>query len=115
MRHGVVIYTWGNVSRIDREEGLIVIKPSGVDYDGMKLEDMGVVDLTTGETVEGQYKPSSDTATHMELYRAFPSIRGITHTFHIMWLLPHSLDLIFRHLELLMLITFMARFPAQES
>ncbi len=80
VRRGVVIYTWGNVSGIDREKGLIAIKPSGVDYDGMKPEDMVVVDLMTGETVEGKYKPSSDTATHLVLYRAFPSIGGITHT-----------------------------------
>ena len=83
VRRGVVIYTWGNVSGVDREKGLMVIKPSGVDYDGMRPEDMVVVDLTTGETVEGQYKPSSDTATHLELYRAFPAIGGITHTHSI--------------------------------
>lgn len=77
---GVVIYTWGNVSGIDREKGLVVIKPSGVDYDGMKPEDMVVVDLETGETVEGKWKPSSDTKTHLELYRQFPSLGGITHT-----------------------------------
>ena len=77
---GVVIYTWGNVSGIDREKGLVVIKPSGVDYDGMGPEDMVVVDLETGETVEGQWKPSSDTATHLELYRKYPSIGGIVHT-----------------------------------
>ena len=80
MRRGVVIYTWGNVSGIERKKGLIVIKPSGMDYDGMKPEDMVVVDLMTGKKVEGQYKPSSDTPTHLELYRAFPSIGGITHT-----------------------------------
>lgn len=83
VRRGVVIYTWGNVSGVDREKGLMVIKPSGVDYDGMKPEDMVVVDLMTGETVEGQYKPSSDTATHLALYRAFSSISGITHTHSI--------------------------------
>ncbi|MBP3198575.1 MAG: L-ribulose-5-phosphate 4-epimerase [Butyrivibrio sp.] len=83
VRRGVVIYTWGNVSGIDREKGLIVIKPSGVEYNKMKSEDMVVVDLMTGETVEGRYKPSSDTATHLELYRAFPSIGGITHTHSI--------------------------------
>lgn len=83
VRRGLVIYTWGNVSGIDREKGLVVIKPSGVDYNGMKPEDMVVVDLTTGETVEGQYKPSSDTATHLVLYRAFSSIGGITHTHSI--------------------------------
>ncbi|MDE5763712.1 MAG: L-ribulose-5-phosphate 4-epimerase [Ruminococcus sp.] len=77
---GVVIYTWGNVSGIDREKGMVVIKPSGVDYNGMKPEDMVVVNLMTGETVEGKWKPSSDTKTHLELYRQFPEIGGITHT-----------------------------------
>lgn len=77
---GVVIYTWGNVSGIDREKGLVVIKPSGVAYDGMKPEDMVVVDLMTGETVEGKWNPSSDTKTHLELYRRYPAIGGITHT-----------------------------------
>ena len=80
---GVVIYTWGNVSGIDREKGLVVIKPSGVDYDGMKPEDMVVVDLMTGETVEGKWKPSSDTKTHLELYRQFPGLGGVTHTHSI--------------------------------
>ena len=74
-RRGVVIYTWGNVSGIDRDKGLVVIKPSGVNYDDMKPEDMVVVDLKTEDRIEGEYKPSSDTATHLELYRAFPSIR----------------------------------------
>ena len=83
VRRGVVIYTWGNVSGVDREKGLMVIKPSGVDYDGMSPEDMVVVDLMTGKTIDGKYKPSSDTATHLELYRAFPSIGGITHTHSI--------------------------------
>ncbi len=83
IRRGVVIYTWGNVSSIDREKGLVVIKPSGVDYDGMKPDDMVVVDLLTGEIVEGQYKPSSDTATHLEIYKSFPAIGGITHTHSI--------------------------------
>lgn len=77
---GVVIYTWGNVSGIDREKGLVVIKPSGVDYAGMSADDMVVVDLMTGETVEGKWKPSSDTKTHLELYRAFGELGGITHT-----------------------------------
>ena len=74
---GVVIYTWGNVSGISEDRKYIVIKPSGVDYDGMSAEDMVVVDI---ERVEGKWKPSSDTATHLELYRAFPYIRGIVHT-----------------------------------
>lgn len=80
VRRGVVIYTWGNVSGIDRERGFVVIKPSGVDYNRMKPEDMVVVDLVTGETVEGRYNPSSDTLTHLEIYREFSSIGGITHT-----------------------------------
>lgn len=77
---GVVIYTWGNVSGIDREKGLVVIKPSGVDYDGMTSDDMVVVDLATGEAVEGKWKPSSDTATHLELYRRYDKIAGVVHT-----------------------------------
>lgn len=77
---GVVIYTWGNVSGIDRDKGLVVIKPSGVDYDSMISDDMVIVDLTTGEIVEGKWKPSSDTATHLELYRRYPEIAGIVHT-----------------------------------
>ena len=80
---GVVIYTWGNVSGIDREKGLVVIKPSGVDYDNMQPEDMVVVDLQTGEVVEGKWRPSSDTPTHLELYKAFPDIGGVTHTHSI--------------------------------
>lgn len=79
----LVIYTWGNVSGIDREKGLIVIKPSGVDYDKLKAEDMVVVDLE-GNVVEGKYKPSSDTATHVVLYNAFKEIGGIVHT-HSEW------------------------------
>lgn len=80
VRRGVVIYTWGNVSGIDREKGLVVIKPSGVDYDKLSPEDMVVVELETGKTAEGRWKPSSDTATHLELYRAFPELGGVTHT-----------------------------------
>ena len=80
VRRGVVIYTWGNVSGIDREKGLVVIKPSGVDYAGMTPDDMVVVELSTGKTAEGKWKPSSDTATHLELYRRFDKIGGITHT-----------------------------------
>lgn len=83
VQKGVVVYTWGNVSGIDREKGLVVIKPSGVDYANMKPEDMVVVDLKTGETVEGKWRPSSDTPTHLELYRSFPDIGGITHTHSI--------------------------------
>lgn len=79
---GVVVYTWGNVSGIDREKGLVVIKPSGVDYATMTADDMVVIDLQ-GNKVEGKWKPSSDTATHLELYNAFPEIGGITHTHSI--------------------------------
>ena len=79
VKHGLVIFTWGNVSAIDRETGLVVIKPSGVSYDNMKPEDMVVVDLE-GKVVEGHYKPSSDTPTHVVLYKAFPNIGGVVHT-----------------------------------
>ena len=80
---GMVIYTWGNVSGIDREKNLVVIKPSGVDYDTMKPEDMVVVDFD-GNVVEGHYKPSSDTATHLVLYKKYPQIGGVVHT-HSTW------------------------------
>ncbi|MDR0833170.1 MAG: L-ribulose-5-phosphate 4-epimerase [Candidatus Symbiothrix sp.] len=79
VKHGLVIFTWGNVSAIDRETGLVVIKPSGVSYEDMKPEDMVVLDLD-GKIVEGKLKPSSDTATHLVLYQAFPNIGGIVHT-----------------------------------
>ena len=79
VRQGLVIYTWGNVSAIDRTSGLVVIKPSGVSYDNMKPEDMVVVDLD-GRIIEGTLKPSSDTPTHLELYKAFKDIGGVTHT-----------------------------------
>ena len=82
-QYGLVTFTWGNVSGIDRESGLVVIKPSGVPYEGMKAEDMVVVDLD-GSVVEGKWKPSSDTATHVELYKAFPDCGGIVHT-HSRW------------------------------
>ncbi len=78
-KYELVTFTWGNVSEIDRESGLVVIKPSGVDYDKLTADDMTVVDLD-GNRVEGPYKPSSDTATHVALYKAFPEIGGITHT-----------------------------------
>ena len=80
---GLVVFTWGNVSGIDRESGLVVIKPSGLPYDGMKAEDMVVLDLE-GNIVEGKWKPSSDTPTHLELYKAFPGCGGIVHT-HSRW------------------------------
>jgi L-ribulose-5-phosphate 4-epimerase len=77
---GLVIETWGNASGVDRERGLMVIKPSGVPYDGMKPKHMVVVSLKTGKVVEGNLKPSSDTETHLVLYRAFPKIGGVVHT-----------------------------------
>lgn len=77
---GLVIQTWGNVSGVARKQGLAVIKPSGVPYEDMKPEHMVVVSLTTGKVVEGKLKPSSDTPTHLELYRAFPKIGGVAHT-----------------------------------
>ena len=79
VRHGLVIFTWGNVSAIDRQSGLVVIKPSGVSYDNMKPSDMVVVDLD-GKVVEGDLNPSSDTPTHLVLYKAFPEIGGVVHT-----------------------------------
>jgi L-ribulose-5-phosphate 4-epimerase len=84
VKEGLVIHTWGNASAIDRDRGLAVIKPSGVPYAGMKPSHMVVVALDTGIVVEGEFKPSSDTATHLELYRAFKGIGGIvhTHSFH---------------------------------
>ena len=77
---GLVIQTWGNASAIDRSQGLVVIKPSGVPYEGMKPQHLVVVSLATGKVVEGNLKPSSDTPTHLELYRAFKSVGGIVHT-----------------------------------
>ncbi|MBR1864156.1 MAG: L-ribulose-5-phosphate 4-epimerase [Ruminococcus sp.] len=82
--HGLVKFTWGNVSEIDRSLGLVVIKPSGVEYKNMKADDMVVVDLESGKVVEGHYKPSSDTPTHLELYKAFSEAGGIVHT-HSKW------------------------------
>jgi len=83
VKHGLVIFTWGNVSAIDRSKGLVVIKPSGVSYEKMKASDMVVVNLN-GEIVDGNYKPSSDTATHLVLYRKFGNIGGVVHT-HSAW------------------------------
>ncbi|NOU95547.1 L-ribulose-5-phosphate 4-epimerase [Paenibacillus sp. LMG 31456] len=82
-KYGLVTFTWGNVSGIDRDKGLVVIKPSGVPYEDLKAEDMVVLDLE-GNVVEGSLKPSSDTATHLVLYKAFPQIGGIVHT-HSPW------------------------------
>ncbi|MGB8455980.1 MAG: L-ribulose-5-phosphate 4-epimerase [Anaerocolumna sp.] len=82
-KYGLVTFTWGNVSEIDRKSGYFAIKPSGVEYENLKPEDMVIVDLN-GNVVEGDYSPSSDTATHAELYKAFPEIGGVVHT-HSSW------------------------------
>ena len=79
-KYGLVTFTWGNVSEVDREAGVIAIKPSGVAYEDLRPEDMVVLDLETGKKVEGKYNPSSDTPTHLELYRAFSGVGGIVHT-----------------------------------
>ena len=93
---GLVINTWGNVSGIDRASGLVVIKPSGVPYDELTPDCLPVLDLD-GRVIEGRLKPSSDTPTHLALYRAFPEIGGVTHTQHTPWrlhrraeALPHT-------------------------
>lgn len=78
-KYGLVLFTWGNVSGIDRESGLVVIKPSGIEYEKLTPDTMVIVDMT-GNVVEGKYKPSTDTPTHIELYKAFPQIGGVTHT-----------------------------------
>ncbi|MBC5581260.1 L-ribulose-5-phosphate 4-epimerase [Anaerofilum sp. BX8] len=79
-KYGLVTFTWGNVSGVDRSRGLMVIKPSGVDYEDLRPEDMVAVDLESGRVVEGSLNPSSDTRTHLELYRAFPALGGVVHT-----------------------------------
>lgn len=76
----LIVYTWGNVSGVDREQGIMAIKPSGVAYEELKPEDIVLLSLTDGSRVEGKYRPSSDTPTHLWLYRAFPEIGGVTHT-----------------------------------
>ena len=83
-KHNLVTFSFGNVSGIDRDKGLVVIKPTGVSYEEMKAEDMAIVELETGKAVEAGLKPSSDTSTHLELYRAFSNIGGIVHT-HSRW------------------------------
>ncbi len=83
-RNRLAIFTWGNVSGIDRASGLVVIKPSGVEYDSLTPESLPIVDVESGKVVEGELNPSSDTPTHLELYRRFPEIGGITHT-HSEW------------------------------
>ncbi len=83
VNHKLVINTWGNVSGINRDKGLVVIKPSGIAFNSIKAEDMIVVELETGKTIEGKWRPSSDTMTHLEIYKNFPEIGGITHTHSI--------------------------------
>ncbi len=83
-KEGLVKFTWGNVSAIDRKTGAVVIKPSGVEYENMTEDDMVVVDLLSGEVLEGKYKPSSDTPTHLQLYRGFENVGSIVHT-HSLW------------------------------
>lgn len=83
-KYGLVTFTWGNVSAVNREKGIMIIKPSGVSYEEMTADDMTAVDIETGKTVEGKYKSSSDTPTHLELYRSFEGIGGIVHT-HSRW------------------------------
>jgi len=83
VKQGIVVYTWGNVSQRDPKTNYMVIKPSGVDYETMQPEDMVVVDIKTGEKIEGKYNPSSDTKTHLEIYRAFEEVNGIAHTHSI--------------------------------
>ena len=92
VKQGLVIFTWGNVSGIDREKGLVVIKPSGVSYDEMKASDMVVVDLESGKVVEGDLNPSSDTPTHLVLYKAFPHI-GTTHADYFYQAIPCTRDM----------------------
>lgn len=112
MKHGLVIFTWGNVSAIDRETGLVVIKPSGVSYDDMKAEDMVVVDLD-GKVVEGRLKPSSDTPTHVVLYKAFLK-SAVWYTPTLLTLLPgHKPDVTFRiserHMQITSTMPYLAR------
>jgi len=83
-KHNLITFTWGNVSGIDRERGLVAIKPSGVEYDDMTIDDIVIVEAESGKKVDGKLSPSSDTATHLELYKAFPNIGGIVHT-HSRW------------------------------
>ena len=110
-KHGLVTFTWGNVSEIDRETGYFAIKPSGVDYDKLKPEDMVIMDLD-GNKIEGKYNPSSDTATHIELYKAFPNIGGIVHT-HSPWATSwHNRDAVFLAMVQLTLTICTAKFHA---
>lgn len=83
-KYGLVTFTWGNVSGIDRKSGVVVIKPSGVEYERLQADDMVCVELDTGKVLEGHYKPSSDTPTHLEIYKAFQELGGVVHT-HSRW------------------------------
>ena len=109
--HGLVVFTWGNVSGIDRESGLFVIKPSGVEYDKLTPDDMVVMNLK-GEKVEGDLNPSSDTPTHCVLYNAFPNIGGVVHT-HSRWATVWS-QIGRGHTAPLTVTISTARFPAPE-
>ncbi len=113
-KRGLITYTWGNVSGIDRESGLFVIKPSGVDYDKLSPEDMVVMDLD-GNRVEGDLNPSSDTPTHIELYKAFKDLGGIVHT-HSPWATSWAqAGEVFHAMEQHMQITSMEKFHVQEA
>lgn len=111
---GLVLLNWGNVSEIDRETGLVVIKPSGVPYNELTVKDMVVVDLM-GNVVDGALRPSSDMPTHIELYRAFDEIGGITHTHSTYATALLRRDAIFRFTVPRMRISFTAIFPASED
>ena len=113
VKYGLVVLTWGNVSGIDREKGLFVIKPSGVPYDNMKASDMVVMDLE-GNKVEGNLNPSSDTPTHLELYRNFGDIGGIVHT-HSSWACSWTQAGILKHTVQLTPTLQTAVFLAQED
>ncbi len=110
-KYKMVTFTWGNVSGIDKKRNLIVIKPSGIEYRTMRVEDMVVVDMN-GNVVEGNYAPSSDTDTHIELYKACPYIGGIVLPIRVMQPLGHRPAKIFRHWEQHMPMIFMELFPA---
>ena len=114
VKHGLVIFTWGNVSGIDRESGLVVIKPSGVSYDKMKAEDMVVIDLD-GKVIEGKLNPSSDTPTHIVLYKAFPKL--VEWCIHIppMPQPGHKQDVTYRISGQHMPITSTTPYPAQQT
>lgn len=109
-RYGLVTFTWGNVSGIDKESGLFVIKPSGVDYEKLTPEDMVVMDLQ-GNKIEGRFKPSSDTPTHLEIYKAFPEVGELYIPILLMLQAGHRQEEEFPVMALLMQIIFMEKFP----